>query len=123
MAAPAVLNMVNLDSGDPRELTEFYAKVLGWKVVMAEDDYGMITSDTGTSIGFGRIDNYTRPEWPDPDGKKRYHLDLNVDDVKEAETQLAEWGAEVAGWQPNRERWTVMLDPQGQPFCIVPAKK
>jgi len=123
MAAPAVLNMVNLDSGNPRQLTEFYANALGWKIVMLEDDYGMLTSDNGVSIGFGRIDNYTRPEWPDPQGGKRYHLDLNVDDLRSAEKELVALGAEIAEWQPNAERWTVMLDPQGQPFCIVPTQK
>jgi predicted enzyme related to lactoylglutathione lyase len=123
MAAPAVLNMVNLDSGNPREHTEFYAKALGWKIAMLEDDYGMLTSDSGMAIGFGRVDNYTRPEWPDPEGKKRYHLDLNVDDLRSAEKELVALGAEIAEWQPNAERWTVMLDPQGQPFCIVPTQK
>lgn len=120
MAAIAKLNMLNLDSGDPKGLTEFYAKVLGWEVVVAEEQYGMLSDPSGTSIGFGLIDDYRPLAWPDPDGAKRYHLDFYVEDVEKAEQELTALGAKVADWQPDRERWTVMLDPQGHPFCIVP---
>ncbi len=117
------LNMVNLDAEDPRQLTEFYAKLLGWKIVMNHDAYGMISNDQGMSIGFGKIDKYTTTEWPDKNGLKRYHIDVDVTDMEKAKEELIKLGATVAPSQPNPDAWTVMLDPQGHPFDIVPKKK
>lgn len=120
MSAPcATLSMVNLDCGDPAGLAAFYAKVLGWEIAYSDENYGMIVSDSGTTIGFGRIDNYEPPAWPDPDGTKRYHLDLQVSDLTEAKAAITGLGATVASPQPDPEKWTVMLDPQGHPFCLV----
>jgi len=120
MSAIATLTMVNLDCAEPAALTQFWAKTLGWEVTYSDDDYGMITGDSGSTIGFGRIDDYQPTPWPDPSGAKRYHLDLQVDDPEQAISALVELGATVADPQPNAERWTVLLDPQGHPFCVVP---
>jgi predicted enzyme related to lactoylglutathione lyase len=115
----ATLTMVNLDSGDPVALTNFYAKVLGWTVAYADEDYGMIRNDSGTTIGFGRIDDYRSPTWPDSHGTKRYHLDLQVGELEKAKDELVELGATVADPQPGPGKWLVMLDPQGHPLCLV----
>lgn len=117
----ATLSMFNIDSEDPAALTAFYSRALGWEVTYADNDYGMITSETGATIGFGRIANFTSPPWPDPDGSKRYHLDLQVEDLDRATADLQELGATVAEFQPGEGKWTVMLDPQGHPFCLVAA--
>jgi catechol 2,3-dioxygenase-like lactoylglutathione lyase family enzyme len=81
----ASLSMVNLDCPDPRAMAAFYAAVLGWEVTYSEEEYAMITGD-GTSIGFGRVEGFTPPAWPDTASVKRYHLDLQVDDLALAET-------------------------------------
>ncbi|MEE3921930.1 VOC family protein [Micromonospora sp. BRA006-A] len=85
----------------------------------SEAEYAMIVKD-GTSIGFGLVPGYTPPAWPDESGGKRYHLDLYVDDVAAAEKELVAAGATRPGFQPGGERWTVLLDPIGQPFCLCP---
>ena len=54
------------------------------------------------------------------DAVKRYHLDFYVDDLDEAQATLVARGARVADPQPNPDRWRVMLDPAGHPFCICP---
>lgn len=119
-ASGATLTLVNLDSSDPAALTAFWAEALGWEVTYSDADYGMIVGPAGATIGFGRIENYDPPAWPDDAGAKRYHLDLSVDDVEQAKTALIALGARLAQPQPEPDRWTVMLDPQGHPFCIVP---
>jgi catechol 2,3-dioxygenase-like lactoylglutathione lyase family enzyme len=116
MTAPAALAMVNLDSGAPRTLAAFYAVVLGWEVVHAEDAYAMIRGE-GAPIGFGRVDGYRPPNWPDPEGEKRFHLDLYVDDLDRAEADCTALGATRPDFQPG-ERWRVLLDPDGRPFCV-----
>jgi catechol 2,3-dioxygenase-like lactoylglutathione lyase family enzyme len=115
----ASLTMVNLDCRDPRALAAFYAGILGWEVTYSEEEYAMI-SGTGTSIGFGRVEGYEPPVWPDAASPKRYHLDLQVDDLAGAEQACRELGAKVPDFQPGAERWHVLLDPAGHPFCLSP---
>lgn len=116
----ASLAMVNLDCADPSALAQFYAGVLGWDVTYSDNDYGMI-SDGKTSIGFGRVEGYNPPPWPDEGSSKRYHLDLSVEDMGAAEGQCVELGAKVPEFQPGGERWRVLLDPAGHPFCLCRA--
>src|SRR5580704_15422210 len=116
----ASLYMVNLDCADPRAMAGFYSALLGWEIPYCEDEYSMV-SDGTTSIGFGRIDGYTPPRWPDDEHAKQYHLDLRVRDVAMAEVASMKLGATVPEFQPGGDRWRVMLDPEGRPFCLMPA--
>jgi len=116
MPAFASLSMVNVDCADPRALAEFYHRVLGWEIAHSQDEYAMI-SDGQTAIGFGRIPDYRPPSWPNPAGSKQFHLDLSVDDLDKAEAACVEAGATKPGFQPG-DRWRVLLDPAGHPFCI-----
>jgi catechol 2,3-dioxygenase-like lactoylglutathione lyase family enzyme len=113
----AQLIMVNLDCPDPRQLAAFYGEVLGLPVTHSEEEYAMV-SDGTTSIGFGRVPDYTPPAWPDVTGVKRYHLDLAVADLDEAEDACRALGATVPEFQPGGDRWRVLLDPAGHPFCL-----
>lgn len=119
MTADASINlyMVNVDCSDPRAMAGFYAAILGWDVPYCEDEYSMV-SNGATSIGFGRIEGYLPPAWPDTEHAKRYHLDFQVEDLSEAEAACLEFGATVPEYQPNPDRWRVLLDPEGRPFCI-----
>ena len=120
MTVTADLAMVNLDSSDPAAHADFYHRVLGWEITHSEADYAMISRPDGVSIGFGRVDGYQPPRWPDEAAAKRYHLDLYVDDLTVAEKEFVAAGATKPEFQPGDGRWVVLLDPVGQPFCICP---
>jgi predicted enzyme related to lactoylglutathione lyase len=115
------LIMVNLDSADPAGLAEFYHRVLGWEITASTDEYAMI-SDGNSSIGFGKVEGFQAPPWPDPNGQKRYHLDLYVDDLDDAEKRVIELGGVKPEFQPGADgdKWRVVTDPSGQPFCLCP---
>jgi len=117
MTAIATLSMLNLDCADPRALAEFYHGVLGWEITHNEGDYAMI-GDGHTNIGFGRVEGYEPPSWPDGEAGKRYHLDLYVDDLDKAEARCLELGAGQVDFQPGGERWRVLTDVAGHPFCL-----
>lgn len=117
----ASLYMVNLDCSDARAMATFYATLLGWEMPHCEDDYSMV-SDGSTSIGFGKVDGYRAPTWPDSGSTKRYHLDLGVRDLEWAVAEAKSLGATVPEFQPGGDRWRVMLDPGGHPFCLVPQR-
>lgn len=111
------LIMVNLDSSDPRAHAEFYHRLLGWEITASADEYAMV-SDGHSSLGFGLVEGYQPPAWPDTTAGKRYHVDVYVDDLDRAEAACLEAGAARPDFQPGAERWRVLTDPVGQPFCI-----
>ena len=117
----ARIAMVTLDCADPRKDAQFWAALLGGDIVHADDDYGMVSAG-GLTLGFGRLDGYTPPPWPDPDGRKQFHLDLAVADIPAAQARAAELGATVPTEQPAEQEggtWRVLLDPSGHPFCLT----
>lgn len=120
MSTPSTarLAMVTLDCADPRAEAAFWSRALGWDVLHSEDEYAMV-SGGGTALGFGRLDGYAPPSWPDEGGAKQFHFDLAVDDLAAAEAALRELGATVPDFQPGEDRWRVLLDPAGHPFCLT----
>jgi predicted enzyme related to lactoylglutathione lyase len=116
--ATAALAMVNIDCAQPQVLADFYHRLLDWEISYSDENYSMITEGP-TSIGFGRIDGYTPPAWPDPSSPKRFHLDFYVEDLDEAEQACLDAGAAKPEFQPGGDRWRVLTDPDGHPFCIV----
>ena len=113
----ARLAMFTIDCEDPATLAAFYGELLGMEVAHSSDDYAMLTGD-GPALGFGRIEGYEAPAWPNQNGSKQYHLDLAVDDIPAAEVRAVELGATVADPQPGTT-WRVLVDPAGHPFCLT----
>ena len=116
MTGFASLIMVNIDCAEPPVLAGFYSEVLGWDVTHSQDEYAMI-SDGNTSIGFGQTPGYAAPTWPEGPVSKQFHLDFYVDDLADAEARALKLGATRPDFQPGAERYTVLLDPAGHPFC------
>ncbi|MGC1207282.1 MAG: VOC family protein, partial [Ornithinimicrobium sp.] len=92
---------------------------LGMQIAHSTEDYAMLVGD-GPALGFGRVEGYRAPEWPNDHGSKQYHLDLAVDDIGEAEATAIGLGATLADPQPG-DTWRVLLDPAGHPFCLTNA--
>ncbi|CAM3283108.1 VOC family protein [Stackebrandtia soli] len=113
------LAMFTVDCAEPGELGRFYSQLFGWTVAYEDDDAVMLTRDDGPALGFGRVDDYTPPPWPDPEGRKQFHLDLAVGDFDEAQARCVELGATIPDFQPGGDRWRVLLDPAGHPFCLT----
>ncbi|GAA4583345.1 hypothetical protein GCM10023194_20410 [Planotetraspora phitsanulokensis] len=56
---------------------------------------------------------------PDPEHPQQFHLDVTVDDLAEAETEVLALGAVKHAHQPGVDGgFTVFLDPAGHPFCL-----
>ena len=112
--------MVTLDTADPAASAAFWSGMLGWDVTYSEGDYAMLTGPSN-ALGFGRIEGYVAPDWPNENGSKQFHFDLAVDDLDAAQEAAVELGATVADPQPS-ETWRVLLDPSGHPFCLTKAE-
>ncbi|HEY9291168.1 MAG TPA: VOC family protein [Microlunatus sp.] len=117
-APVASVAMFTIDCDDPKPLLDFYSRLLGMKIAYQDENVGMITGENGPAIGFGKVDQYTPPAWPDDNSEKQFHLDLKVPDIAAAERAAVELGATVPEHQPG-ETWRVLLDPAGHPFCLT----
>jgi catechol 2,3-dioxygenase-like lactoylglutathione lyase family enzyme len=109
---------VTFDCPDPAELAHFYGEALGLPVAYSSDDFVLLGQEGAPGLGFSRLPGYQRPTWPDPAQEKRAHLDLGVDDLDAAQARLLALGATEPPSQPDPDRWRVLLDPAGHPFCI-----
>jgi catechol 2,3-dioxygenase-like lactoylglutathione lyase family enzyme len=117
------LASVTIDSSDFRRLADFYAKLLGGKIVHEFDGHGVAVGvpGSGINLNFQDAEGYEAPIWPEEPGKQQQmeHLDLAVDNLDEAVRLALELGAKKAPQQFIPEI-TVMLDPAGHPFCLMP---
>ncbi|MGC9380859.1 VOC family protein [Streptomyces sp. MH13] len=110
---------VTFDCPDPAELATFYGEALGLPVAFSTDDFVLLGGQDGAAgLGFNRLADYRRPTWPDPAQEKQAHIDLGADDLDAAEARLIALGATKPDFQPDPDRWRVLLDPAGHPFCV-----
>ncbi|MEU4693764.1 VOC family protein [Actinoplanes sp. NPDC023714] len=105
----------SLDTDDPQALAEFYCKLLDAEVSYTSEEFVYLKEP---SLGFVKVDKHVPPTWPAPDVPKQAHLELGVDDLEAGEAAILELGATKPEHQPQPDRWRVLLDPAGHPFCI-----
>ncbi|MGC4851703.1 VOC family protein [Micromonospora sp. DT15] len=68
-----------------------------------------------------RVDGYRPSTWPSGERLQQIHFDLAVDepdDLDDAEARAIELGAVKEEQQPAPERFRVLRDPAGHPFCL-----
>ncbi|MEV6135279.1 VOC family protein [Nocardia sp. NPDC051990] len=64
-------------------------------------------------------DRNAPPTWPNGPTPKHIHLDRCVDDIDVGAAEAVKPGARLADEQPRPDRWRVLLDPAGHPFCLT----
>ncbi|MER6916047.1 VOC family protein [Streptomyces sp. NPDC000594] len=119
-SAPAIrYSAITFDCPDPAELARFYGNALGLPIAYSTDDFILLGQEGSAGLGFNRLVGYRRPTWPDPSQEKQAHIELGVDDLDTAQAWLLAQGAVEPAVQPEPDRWRVLLDPAGHPFCIT----
>jgi hypothetical protein len=114
-----------IDCADPHGLARFWCAVLGYEV--QDEDDGLVTIGS-PEVPDGR--NQPGPVPPTltfarvPEGKtvkNRLHLDVNpTDREQEAEVRrLLDLGARHADVGQGDERWVVLVDLEGNEFCVL----
>jgi catechol 2,3-dioxygenase-like lactoylglutathione lyase family enzyme len=118
MATSIRLAGVSIDAADPPALATFYRELLGLSTLFEAEEF-IALQGAGILLTVQRVDDHQPPGWPDGGVPKQLHLDLAVGDLDAAETRALELGAERPDHQPSPDRWRVLLDPAGHPFCIT----
>ena len=119
MAALGSLFAVTLDCPDPLRLARFYQQITGGEPTVGSEDFVVLAGGDNVRLDFQRTANHQPPPWPDPSAPLRAHLDFRVDDLDQAEAKLLNLGAVSPEFQPGENRFRVLLDPVGHPFCLV----
>jgi hypothetical protein len=119
MMAIGTLWSVTLDCATPQELARFWAEALDGTVAYDSANFVAVQTPGGLGIGAYRIDGYRPPAWPGGAPGKQFHLDFTVEDLDAAEAVALALGATKAAHQPEPDRWRVLLDPAGHPFCVT----
>ncbi|GLW34337.1 VOC family protein [Actinoplanes regularis] len=115
------LHAVVLDCPDAGKLAEFYVELTGLR--WADDDGYWVTlagEDGHPRLCFQSVPDYQPPQWPDADFPQQAHLDIEVDDIREAEPAVLKLGATLLrGGGGRTSGFRVYADPAGHPFCLV----
>jgi len=117
------LAAVTLDCADPLALAAFYGRATALEPVEGSDnDFAGLQCTSGLFLGFQRVQDYRAPDWPSQHEPQQAHLDFEVDDLDLVEAALLQLGATKPEEQPNGDRWRVLTDPAGHPFCLTKSK-
>jgi uncharacterized glyoxalase superfamily protein PhnB len=113
------LASISLDCPDTEVLAAFYSRLLGLEEVFAAPDRSVISlAGAGPMLTLMRVDRYVPPSWPEGPQRQQLHLDIAVEELDSAAEAALALGAMPAEHQPAPERWRVLLDPVGHPFCL-----
>lgn len=112
------LAAISLDATDPSGLAGFYRDLLGVTVMFESEEF-VALEGAGVLLTTQRVPDHRAPDWPDSGSPKQMHLELAVDDLEAAEARALALGARKADEQPSPDRWRVLLDPAGHPFCVT----
>ncbi|MFG2040479.1 VOC family protein [Dactylosporangium sp. NPDC048998] len=107
---------VMLDCPDAKQLSAFYAELLGKPVTYEADGAAMIGEDGAQPVMFQQVADYSPPRWPDPAHPQQFHLDVLVDDLDTAEAATLTLGATKL--PSDGTTFRVFADPAGKPFCL-----
>jgi hypothetical protein len=113
------LASISIDCPDPGALAVFYRDLLGLEEAFATPDRGVIClAGAGPMVTLMRVDTFAAPSWSHGPQHQQMHLDLAVDDLDSAVMAAVALGATEAEHQPAPDKWRVLIDPVGHPFCV-----
>lgn len=105
-----------LDCPDPAALADFYARLLGWNIVRADDHWQVVEGSSTERMAFQRAADFTPVDWP-ADGVG-IHLDLTVDSFAPAQDWAIGLGASLVEDDAEHPGFRVYRDPAGHYFCL-----
>ena len=108
-----------LDCADPDSLAEFWGPALGYLNLGGAGAYVALFPDgrPGPKLLLQRVDEPKAV-------KNRMHLDIEVPDIETEAARLVDLGATRVSEGPCTEHgssWILMVDPEGNEFCVCDA--
>ena len=112
------LGAVSLNCPDPHALAVFYSALLEKEITFESDDFSAIQLDN-IWLTMQRVEGFKPSTWPASETPSHVHLDFSVANLDSGQAAAVAAGATVASEQPDPDRWRVLIDPVGHPFCLT----
>jgi hypothetical protein len=114
-----IRSVVVFDAADLDSESAFWAGMLDGHVFEDETFHSVLDANGQWRIGVQLAPGHIPPDWPDG-APQQVHIDLHVDDPRQAHEQATSLGARLlrAGDLTSSEGHQVYADPAGHPFCI-----
>jgi predicted enzyme related to lactoylglutathione lyase len=119
--APAIA-YVTFDCEEPDALATFWAAATGFRKESSPDPrtYAAVSdmAGRGPALWFNKV--------PEPKVvKNRLHICLNTQSLPAEIEKLTSLGARHSATHssPSGKTWAIMLDPEGNEFCVIPASR
>ena len=112
------LGAVSLSCPHPHVLALFYSALLEKEITFESDDFSAIQLDN-LWLTMQRVEGFKASTWPSSEIPSHVHLDFSVSNLDAGEAAAIAVGATLAPDQPEPDRWRVLLDPAGNPFCVT----
>ncbi|WP_410596225.1 VOC family protein [Amycolatopsis sp. lyj-23] len=108
------MGMITIDCANPRGLAEFWTAALGTEVAQDYEGEFLILAPAGGGLPLA-LQRVPEPRA----GKNRVHVDFGTDNRAEEVRRLVGLGAkEVEEHEVPGLAWTVLVDPEGNEFCV-----
>jgi predicted enzyme related to lactoylglutathione lyase len=111
------LAVIVIDAIEPRPIADFWAAVLGWRIVEEDADIISLAPEGAAAPG---IDVARVPQRKTL--KNRLHFDLRADGStqrQEVERLIGLGARRVDVGQGPDVSWVVLADPEGNEFCVL----
>jgi hypothetical protein len=106
---------LTFDCADPRRLSAFWSEVTGYEQVMVHDDFAALAAPDKRGVRGILFWQVPEPKTT----KSRMHVDVATRNPQEEIDRLVGLGAQKVEYREGNGRGgTVMLDPEGNEFCI-----
>ena|SRR5215218_10406837 len=104
-----------LDCADPERLASFWSEAIGYTTIGGAGSYVLLVDEAKErpKLLLQRVDESKA-------GKNRMHVDVETEDVDGEVARLEGLGARrlEAPMEEHGSRWVVMVDPEGNEFCV-----
>jgi predicted enzyme related to lactoylglutathione lyase len=111
-----VLGIVVVDCADPERVATFWSELLGRAINFRDESW--VHLEWSPRFGSGLV--FQRVSEPKT-GKNRVHTDIICADMHATAARVEELGGKRADGYPSSPHAIVMLDPEGNEFCLVPS--
>ncbi|WP_239332089.1 VOC family protein [Frankia sp. CiP3] len=118
MVGVARLAAISFDCSEPHALARFYAELTGGAIAFSSEDFVAVKGPP-VWITAQRVPDHRPPTWPTGGIPQQAHMEFAVEDLEAVQAQAIAIGARLADEQPSPDRWRVLLDPAGHPFCLT----
>lgn len=109
--------LVVFDAADLAAESDFWAGVLGGTVDV-DDDWHTVLVDGVPRLAMQLAPGHTPPVWPQGPQEQQIHLDLWVEDIEAAHSEVMALGATLLQDAEEDQNFIVYSDPAGHPFCL-----